>query len=329
MTTDELFELAPIRLPNYRKRRYLGDDLCLPVTHFAASDQERIRALYELLEELFAVLERSREITPEQLIRVGEFVEQLDVRALIKRVQAFGGDSYAATPTELMAKTIHDLRGGGLTLLLNRLQFAQMGELNAEIVRSLFFLTRDHLKIMRNALLGLDDAKRQEDLLPKLHGIDFIVEKWKDAMLGAEERQIRLEVDSHFDGNISECCVEFGALDRILYNLINNACRHTSADAIRLAILPLPKDENLRFVLSNPVSATDQARLGERELSELFQPGVSSTGSGFGMTVAADFVANAYGLGSRDVAVKKAYLGAKLVDHQFAAWFHWPIAPDI
>lgn len=182
---------------------------------------------------------------------------------------------------------------------------------------------------MRNALLGLDDAKRAEDLLPKLHGIDFIVEKWKGAALGAQERQIRLEVESHFDGNISECCVEFGALDRILYNLINNACRHTSADEIRLAIVPLPKEQDLRFVLSNRVTAEHETQLAARELGDMFKPGVSSTGSGFGMTVAADFVANAYGLGSRDIAVKKAYLGAKVMDHQFAAWFHWPIAPDI
>jgi signal transduction histidine kinase len=329
MTNTELLELAPLALPNSRKRRYLGDDLCLPLSEFTIVDQERVVALYNFLEEKFALLESARDITADRLTRISGFVAAQDVRVLIRQVQAFGGESYAALSSELMAKTIHDLRGGGLTLLLNRLQFAQMGEMNAEIARSLFFLTRDHLKIMRNALLGLDDAKREEDLLPKLHGIDFIVEKWKDAMLGAEERQIQLEVESQFDGNISECCVEFGALDRILYNLINNACRHTSADEIRLSIVPLPKTPDLRFVLTNDVNARDEARLARSDLRELFKPGVSSTGSGLGMTVAADFVANAYGLGSRDVAVKKEYLGAKVREQQFIAWFHWPIAPDI
>ena len=148
-------------------------------------------------------------------------------------------------------------------------------------------------------------------------------------MVGTNERHIRLEVDSYFDGNISECCVEFGALDRILYNLINNACRHTAADEIRLLILPLPGERDLRFVVSNRVSLEDEAQLAARELRDLFQPGISSTGSGFGMTVAADFVTNAYGLGSRKRAVEKSYLGAKLVDHRFTAWFHWPIAADI
>lgn len=328
---ENLLALAPTALPNYRKRRYLGDDLCLPVSQFIAADQERIRELYDFLEEMFALLDRGSEPAPEKVERLGTYVAALDVRALIGRIQAFGSDSYAAVPSELMAKTVHDLRGGGLTLLLNRLQFAQLGDLNIEVMRSLFFLTRDHLKIMRNALLGLDDRKREEDLVPKLHGIDFIVEKWKGAMLGIEDRQIELQVDSHFDGNISECCVEFGALDRILYNLINNACRHTRANEIRLSILPLPQEpiQDLRFVLSNQVSVADEARLAQQDLGKLFNPGVSSTGSGFGMTVAADFVANAYGLGARKIAVQQAYLGAKVLEHRFTAWFHWPIAPDI
>ncbi len=331
MTTDRLLELAPHSLPNFRKRRYLGDDLCLPLPDFTRADQERIRALYVFLEEMFGLLRGfdGDEVAPAKLAEAAEFIGRQDLRAIFREVQAFGTESHQARPSELMAKTIHDVRGGGLTLLLNRLQFAQLRKVDAEAVRSLFFLTRDHLKIMRNALLELDDAKRAEDLEPKLHGIDFIVAKWKGAMLGTEDRQIRLAVDSQFEGNISECCVEFGALDRILYNLMNNACRHTPADEIRLSILPLPQERDLRFVLANPVRPEDESRLAAQDMAELFKPGVSSTGSGFGMTVAADFVANAYGLGSRDTAVRKAYLGAKMVEGEFTAWFHWPIAPDV
>ena len=331
MTTDKLLELAPLTLPNYRKRRYLGDDLCLPLSDFAPTDAERIRTLYDILEEMFALLTgfRDDDVSPARFEQASEFIGKQDVRSIIQSVQAFGIESYEARPTELMAKTIHDLRGGGLTLLLHRVQFAQMGEMGTDALRSLFFLTRDHLKIMRNALLELDDAKREKDLEPKLHGIDFIVEKWQGAMLGNEEREIRLDVDSRFEGNISECCVEFGALDRILYNLMNNACRHTPANDIRLSILPLPDERDLRFVLANKVKPEDEARLASQDMASLFKPGVSSTGSGFGLTVAADFVANAYGLGSRDSAVRKSYLGAKMLDGEFTAWFHWPIAPDV
>ncbi|WP_201505674.1 hypothetical protein, partial [Escherichia coli] len=132
----------------------------------------------------------------------------------------------------------------------------------------LYFLTRDHLKIMRNALLGLDDAKREEDLLPKVHGTDFIVQKWSGAALHNHGRQVRLEVECPQPVAISECCVEFGALDRILYNLMNNACRHAASDHIRLVLFPIPSPDgdDLRFVLLNSVSADDLSHLRQMEL---------------------------------------------------------------
>lgn len=66
-------------------------------------------------------------------------------------------------------------------------------------------------------------------------------------------------------------------------------------------ILPLPEGEadNLRFALVNRVAPAELERLKEIDLNTLFTPGVSSTGSGYGMTVVADFVANAYGFASR------------------------------
>ncbi len=331
MSDDALLpSLRTDSLPNFRKRRYLGDDLCLPLSAFTAADGERVRELYDFLQDAFAVFSPAPGSASAELERAEEFIREQDLSARLRSVRQFGISYHDAS--ELMAKTIHDVRGGGLSFLLNHLQFAQMGdELSGESLRTFFFLTRDHLKIMRNALLGLDDAKRAEDLLPKLHGISFIVEKWTNALLHDAQRQVRLEVDSRFDGNISECCVEFGALDRILYNLINNASRHTATDRVRLTIVPLPATHplDLRFIVANEVSETEAANLGSRDPTELFRPGVSSTGSGFGMTVAADFVANAYGLGSRDEAVAGQYVGAQLVDRRFVAWFHWPIAPDI
>ena len=78
------------------------------------------------------------------------------------------------------------------------------------------------------------------------------------------------------------------------------------------------------------MNAEDEERLAGRPLRELFRPGVSSTGSGLGMTVAADFVTNAYGLTDRETALDNRYLGAKLLtDRRFVAWFHWPIVPGI
>lgn len=322
-TADVLYRLAPSRLTNFRVRRYHGDDLCLPVTAFTEDDQARLRRLYEYLMQLQTILAPDRQPAVPRLI---EFLQRESVDKITDVAISFGRESFAAQPSPLMAKTVHDLRGGGLTPLLGQLQLAAYVPPEEPAAEALHFLTRDHLKIMRNALLGLDDAKREEDLLPKIHGTDFIVQKWQGATLHGSGRAIRLDVDCPQPAAISECCVEFGALDRILYNLINNACRHAVGEAIRLVLLPVPDAEgkDLRFVLINEISAPDFEHLRELNLGTLFQEETSTTGSGYGLAIATDFVSHAYGLKSPVQAIEGGYLGATLLGHSFAAWFHWP-----
>ena len=124
--------------------------------------------------------------------------------------------------------------------------------------------------------------------------------------------------------------MEFGALDRILYNLINNACRHTVGESIQLVVFPVPDEqgENLRFVLLNALSREDNAYLSQTDMQTLFRAGVSTTGSGYGLNVAAEFVTNAFGLSNPQDAVAGGYLGARLLHEQFAIWFHWPIVAE-
>ena len=244
-------------------------------------------------------------------------------------------DEWWVTLVNVPAMEVFDATGPNLSKLGTDAQLLTAGyPKTRQWAHQLFFLTRDHLKIMRNALLGLDDAKRQADLLPVMHGVDLIIEKWQDAVLGNSDRQTRLQVESDYFGNIAECCVEFGALDRILYNLINNACRHTASGEVRLSIQSQPagqmEPDNLRFSVSNPVGVEEEHRLSERgDLRVLFEPRVSSTGSGLGLTVAADSVKNAYGLRTHEVALDGHYLGARVHRGEFYAWFHWPIAADV
>lgn len=182
------------------------------------------------------------------------------------------------------------------------------------------------IRTLPNALIGLDDAKREDDLQIKIHGTDFIVEKWQGATLHGTERDIRIVVECPVPTAISECCVEFGALDRILYNLINNACRHAAADSIRLILMPVPNGDgdNVRFVLLNSVSPSDLAHLQTLGMESLFEEGTSTTGSGYGLAIATEFVTHAYGLKSAAQAIEGGYLGAAMVEEDFAAWFHWP-----
>lgn len=336
LSAASVFSHAAPRLKNFRKGRYRGDNFCLPLSDFTPSDQDRIQTIYRFLEDLFAVLKRQQgNRTPGELAAARAWLDRQNTAEVFDGARALGVQSLAADPSELMAKTVHDLRGGAMSALLGQLQFAELRPPDELGLRQLFFLTRDHLKIMRNALLGLDDPKRQADLETKMHSVDLIAEKWQHALVQDAERQTHLEVDCDFHGNIAECCVEFGALDRVLYNLVNNACRHTASGGVRLSIHSHPTGEDhpddLRFEVCNPVDTEDRQRLrGQGDLHTLFQPAVSSTGSGFGLTVALDFVSNAYGLPKRHQALEGNYLGAQLTaDDEFIVWFHWPVAEGV
>lgn len=322
-------------LVNHRRNRYQGDNLCLPMDAFAEIDQRLIKSAYHFLEGIFVPL-KCYHASGDQtaLSQIQSMVDGLEMNKVLDTARHLGIASLQSNPSELLGKTMHDIRGGAMSSLIGLLQLAQMTPLNRLKAHQIFFLTRDHLKIMRNALLGLDDAKRQADLLPTMHGVDLIIEKWQHAVIGNSERQTHLQVESDYLGNIAECCVEFGALDRVLYNLINNACRHTASGEVKLSIHGQPagdaQPDNLCFCVSNPVGVEEAHRLSERgDLRTLFEAGVSSTGSGLGLTVAADFVTNAYGLRSHGAALDGSYLGARYDHGAFHAWFHWPIAADV
>jgi signal transduction histidine kinase len=305
-----LRELAPATLPNFRVHRYHGDELCVRVAELAPRDQERVRALYRSLSRLLATLS-----DPDR-----------ESSALFALASALGRESYEINPTIDLAKALHDIRGGGLTPLLGQLQAAEDRGVTGELADSLFNLARDHLKIMRNALLGLDDAGRDRDLRPRPHGTGLILEKWHGTVLHAERREVRLEVDCPIDVAIGECCLEFGALDRILYNLISNAFRHAATELIQLFIFPVPRadGENLRFVVVNHAEPAALAQVGAAGAARLFEEGVSTTGSGYGLSIVRDFVTHAYGLRGHAEAIEGGYVGAKIESGLFLAWFHWP-----
>jgi signal transduction histidine kinase len=326
MTDDETYyALAPTELPNRRVRRYHGDDLCLPMSAFSPGDAARLRELYDYLQELLAVL-APRGSLPPAIEPFARLLERRPTDEVVSLARQFGQESYAADPSPLLAKTIHDLRGGGLSPLLGHLQFAELGKVEEGTLNVLYFAARDHLKIMRNAVLGLDDVQRELDLLPKLHGTELIVQKWQGSTVRWQDRAVRLEVDCRQQTAISECCVEFGALDRILYNLLNNACRHAAADPVRLVLVPVPDPtgDNLRFILLNEVSREDLAFLARRDLGSLFDEKTSTTGSGYGLAIVKEFVSHAFGLDRDAQAVQQGYIGARLLGERFAVWFHWP-----
>ena len=340
-----LLSLAPTHLINHRRVRYQGDDLCISQQRLAARDRTLLTQLYEVLTELLYTISDTSTDDPRKWREVARWTQRHALDALIDDVRELGEISQQQMPSEELSKAIHDLRGGALSSLLGRLQLLDvLPQAEAEL-KTLFVLTRDHLKIMRNVVTELDEPRRDADRRPKSHDTRLMVNKWHDSIVGPKwrERPVRMSVDCRYEGAMTECCLESAAIDRIFYNLANNACRHALGDRIEMAIFPVPEPSGdcLRFVLSNEVSEADASYLQSLEQSDgadsadrgkgrsllaLFEPAVSTTGSGFGLTVVAEFVAGAFGLRDRAEALRERYVGAIIEDRTFRAWFHWPMA---
>ncbi len=337
--------LAPLDLPNYRKARYVGDDLCVALDQLVERDQEITRDLYSVLTELlFAIVDPDTD-DARKWRDVAGWAEDRRLNKIIDEVRELGVASHAESPGEELATAMHDVRGGAMSALLGRLQLLDRLPRDENQLKTLFVLTRDHLKIMRSAVVGLDDVRRDADRKHKSHDMRLMLDKWHDSVVGPKwrERPVRMTVDCRYEGALTECCLESAAIDRIFYNLANNACRHAVGGRIEMVVFPLPRsvDGVLRFVLSNEIGGEDAAFLrsrvatqgadsvdkgSSRSLLALFEAEVSSTGSGFGLTVVAQFVAGAFGLRNAREALRERYVGAILEEQTFRIWFHWPMA---
>ena len=342
-----LLALAPLRLPNHRRVRYAGDDLCIALDQLAARDAALLRRLYQRLSELLFTLADTATTDAQKWEQIQSWIERYDLDRIIDEVRDLGSASHAQNPGEKLAKAMHDVRGGALSSLLGRLQLLGYLRVTPDGLNILFVQARDHLKIMRNAIVGLDEPRRQADRTPKAHAMKLMLGKWHESVVGPNwrDRPLRMEIDCRYDGPLTECCLESAAIDRIFYNLATNASRHAADQRLSMVVFPLPEPpgECLRFVLSNQVNEADATRLrsliqaggadsvdrgtGE-SLFALFEPEVSAHGGGFGLAVVADFVAGAFGLRDRAEALRERYVGAILDGQTFRVWFHWPKAHD-
>ena len=342
-----LLNLAPLRLPNHRQVRYVADDLCVRLEQLAGRDQTLLRDLYKKLSALLFTLADTGTDDAGKWEGVSRWIDRHNLDRLIDEVRELGLASQERDNSEMLSMTLHDVRGGALSSLLGRLQLFGYLRVLPEALNVLFVQTRDHLKIMRSAVVGLDEERRNADRTPKAHAMDLILSKWHGSTVGPNwrERSIRMEIDCHYEGPLTECCLESAAIDRIFYNLADNAARYAADDRLKMVVFPLPEPpgECLRFVLSNRVNAEDAGRLSSspeaggadsahlgngQSLFALFEPEELPGGSGLGLAVVADFVAGAFGLGDRHEALRQRYVGAILDGQTFRVWFHWPMGHE-
>lgn len=323
---EEILRLAPIPLPYHRDERYRGSGESRPLAAFANNDQKRLADAYAILLDL---LEVTRDDEGDEFARIHEFAQRPEWVQAVEGMREFGSDSRALHPDDpTLARAIHDLRGGAFQAVTTMVQLIaeELGETGDQ--RQLFFLVRDHLKMMRNAVEDLDPVRTADDSEVKLHDVDLITEKWDgaDYRLGDQQREVHVESD--YAGPISHRCMEFSAMDRVVYNLVNNATRNGTGNRIDIGIFPLqtPADD-LRIVVANRIEPEHGARLAQRfgdDLDGIFESGFTTTGSGLGLGICAQFVSHAYGLSLPSEASASDYVGARVMGDRFVSWFHWP-----
>ncbi|MCC5838637.1 MAG: HAMP domain-containing histidine kinase [Opitutales bacterium] len=303
-----------------------------PLDLFHRSDRVLMQEMYD---RLFALFELLRPMSGGEDVPPVDFqeVEVLHLADLTTWAQQLGTETLKSAKDERVPKAIHDIRGGCLAGILVTLDLIRCGVYpwGRQFAMQVFRLVRDHLKMFRNCVPQVDPVTVERDRAEHGHSISLLAEKWKDAAYRlTSEQTLEVVYECAYEGSISERCMEFSALDRIVYNCMNNAGRFAEDGKVYFHIFPIDegaKPPILRMVLANRISAAHAAELRKRfpdGLERLFSARESTDSSGYGLNICADFVASAFGLGNWKSAVSRRYIGLKVLDDSFVVWFHWP-----
>ncbi|HEU4533475.1 MAG TPA: hypothetical protein VFS00_05130, partial [Polyangiaceae bacterium] len=229
-------------------------------------------------------------------------------------------------PRPHLDEVLHDVRGGALTALVTALDRAARAPSPSDDARHVSLLARDHRKLMRAAIADLDPERRRHDREYRLHSVARLLDPVRASPRPGEGAGA-VALDCRFAGALTTCCTELGALERVFYNLFNNALRHGAGGAIGLWLLPRPAVDphDLRVVFANLITDAQRDALAPRfggAPGPTAEPG--PTAGGLGLRICAELVSDAYGLA--DVAeCANGYVGARVSGDAFVAWFHWPI----
>ena len=303
-----------VALTNYRTSRFHGASRSCRLSDFASDASSLLKELYSTLSDLHEVLSAERSDEADGLL------EQQYGDRLHALLGAIGQASKDQNSSDIR-NVVHDVLGGSLSILLWMLK-DDLGDLDPR--RTTRFLAGDHLKIMRNAVQGLDEATRALDLGGGLHGVPYLRDRWMAARL----RNDRGAVDINFSGDsdiaFAENCFEFSTVQRVIYNMLSNACTHTQDQHVDFDVskIDVGIGTNVRFVISNLVAPDLGQRL--RDASSLFDIEFSTSGGGLGLSICADLVCAAYGLKSGMAALTDQYVGVEIQGQRVVSWFHWP-----
>lgn len=325
MTTlapDTLLALAPTTLRPLRSVRYDGRGFDRPLAAFAPRDRDLLRDMYREVKGFYDrwMADRTNPavadtVNGDHLIDAGRELGQATLAA------GLGGWE--------VEKLLHDIRGGGLLLLAGAAELARISRNSVQIVAACGYAARDHAKIMRSSVTDLDPPGRARDQETRVHTVEGFLAPWRAARR-VNGHDIRVEVAAEFTGPVAGCCQEAAVVDRVVYNLVNNAARFAADGRVGLTVLAVSRVMT-RWVVSNDLSPDERAWLAGAvggDTRRLYAGGVTHGGSGTGLAGCADLVAAGCGLETGRAAVERGYLGARVIDGGYYSWFHWPVYPD-
>jgi hypothetical protein len=322
---DLLYRLAPPRLPSHRSIRFDGTGYEVPSARFAPVDRNILDRLYRAVQGL-PLLWRATRDNPD-FPALEDYIRQLEDGALIADISQLGEAIRRDEPDYPAArKAMHDIRGGGLCVLLATAGLLDIVPEKHLLIRKCVEAARDHAKIMRNLLPDIDPENRLLDEANKAHGIEHFTTKWAGMTTRGPSGPVRVAVHCDFAGAISARCLETSSIDRVVYNYINNAVRFAADGLVTMWVFPVG-DGHLRWVVQNAIAPDQLNFLAERvgsNLTHLFDGGVTRGGAGIGLANCAEIIADCYGLESPTLAAQQGYLGAAVHDSCFYSWFHWP-----
>lgn len=308
----------------------MGTTNSISLATLPAGDQIALGRLYDLLVLVRSAVEPFADDPPAAFASLREaFTHELLAQAHAA-ASVLGQQLDGSTVAEPVRKAFHDVRGGSLMALLMHVELVLDGEAEPLDAQRILLLVRDQLKMMRNAVNDLDPELYAADMDENDHSVDLLREKWSNVAYRVGARSVDVSFACSFEGRISQRCMEFSALDRVFYNLVNNAARFTADGQVHVHVRPVDAadDTHVRVAVVNRISAEQRDALrhkfGSVDLGRLFAGGFTTGGHGIGLRICGDFIVHGYELSSLDQAVQHGYLGARIIGDHFVAWFHWP-----
>lgn len=318
-------EMDPVSgtgIVNHRSTRFLGETQTCDLSELSSGSLEGLRWLYRWLETIGEYGSKD----------FGEPVVRSEVEALVTNdsVDLVVDCAHNASPAEAgsnrLARILHDLRGAALTQLVQLAELSLAGPARNGDFRAMAILAGDHAKVMRHSLIGLDEERRLLDVGRRLHGVDNLRSRFPFLVLCNRDGDVRVDFAADWDGSFAITCPEFSTVLKQLYNLMDNAARHTAdrTVVVRVYAKPYAEPRSVRLVVANALTPDERATFSPDVLSALWR-GYTTTGSGLGLSSCAALVADAFGLEGPEQAVDLGYVGSRLTDTGYIASFHWPV----